>query len=490
MDIPGGQQFEGKTVEDMLYKIDHPDEDSNESGETPSEMLDDEGNKIRPDSEETGEESEGTEEEEGDEGDEGEDEEISEETGGWDEEEEDEDTELSPQDLIKRNITDFHRNQMKCLDRHFLAKPGEQLAFDNMMIDCNGKENIEIQRFYNDIDWQIKDFLRQGVRDQLRPGFCDKIFMQCFEYVQNIEVFMNLNYNVRKSIKCNLQILLDRIENENYISLREFALQLIYEYDDLLEVLETKKELMAHYFGAKEEQYTVEYGDHEALSISSEEEEETEKQEGEESSETSEDSEDKKIREQNEKDKEQIEKDEEKLKEFNEDPKNVFNNKSEDGDAPFIKEDDEPGLEDAIPGMENIPTEYPDRPKGNSAVEVDPDEKAEILKNKSPEEIKRDQELKAQAEALHLAYLDLNLIRHDFTKMQEDPEYNELEALEPTPEELQNSKAKDRGLKKKEKMQSKIQKRLHKALMRAEKKIEKRNGDVTWRNQSKLYKSI
>jgi hypothetical protein len=402
--------------------------------------------------------------------------------------EEDEDTELSPQDMIKRNITDFHRDQMKCLDRHFLAKPGEQLGFDKMMIDCNGINNIEIQRFYNDIDWQIKDFLRQGVRDQLRPGFCDKIFMQCYEYVQNIEVFMNLNYNVRKSIKCNLQILLDRIENENYISLREFALQLIYEYDDLLEVLETKKELMAHYFEAKEQQYTAEYGDHEGVSSLSEDEEESEKTGEHDSNESSEDSEEKRIKEENEKEKEEIEKEQERLKEFNEDPKNVFNNKSEDGDAPFVKEDPEPALTDVIPGMENIPTEYPDRPKGQAAVEVDPEEKAKILDKRTPEEIKQEKEMKAQAEAMHLAYNDLNLIRHDFQKMEEDSNYNELEALEPTVAELQGAKA--RGLKKQNKMEKKIQKKLHKALMRAERKIEKRNGEITWRNQSKLYKSI
>ena len=471
----------------MLYKIDHPDEDSNESGETPSELIDDEGNKIKLESEETGEESEeeheGEEEDEESVGEEGSEEEVSE--GGWDEHEEDEDLDLSPQDLIKKKITEFHREQMKCLDRHFLAKPGEQLSFERMMIDCNGKENLEIQRFYNDIDWEIKDFLRKGVRDQLRPGFCDKIFMQCFEYVQNIEVFMNRNFNVSKSIKANLKVLLDRIENENYISLREFAIQLIFEYDDLLDVLETKKELMAHYFESKEDQYKAEYGDDEGKSQISEEEEEHHEEESEEESE---DSEKKMLEEQNEKDKLAIEKEQQKLEEFNNDPKNIYNSKEESADEPFAKDEGEPSLNDIIPGMENLPTEYPDRPKGNSAIEVDEEERQKILDKKTPEEITQEKKEKAIQEAHRLAYKDLNDIREHFDKMEEDSNYNEDDELNPTDEELQRSKA--RKLKKESKIQKKIEKRLHKALMRAEKKIEKRDGLATWRNQSQLYKSV
>lgn len=400
--------------------------------------------------------------------------------------EEDEDLDLSPQDLIKRNITEFHKEQMKCLDRHFLAKPGEQLGFDVMMSDCNGKDNIEIQRFYNDIDWQIKDFLRQAIREQLRPGFCDKIFMQCYEYVQNIEVFMNLDYNVAKSIKSNLEIILDRIENDNYISLREFALQFIYEYDDLLDVLETKKELMAHFFEAKEDQYKAEYGDDEGKSHMSEEEEES----GEEGSEGSEsvDSEDERIREQNEKDKEEIDKDNEKKDEFENDTKNVFNDKSEDGDKPFTDHDKSPSLDDLVPGFENDQTDYPDRPQGNSAIEVDENEKQKILDKKTPEEIKREKDLAAHQHAMHLAYYDLNLIRRDIGKMEEDSNWNDLMDLEPTPEELSRSKV--RNLKKKEKIQNKIHKNLHRALMRAEKKIRKRDGGSSWRTQSKIFKSI
>ena len=484
-----GMQFGGKSVEDMLYKVDHPDEDSNESGETPSELIDDEGNKVKPDSEQSGsvsgEPSSGSEAgSEEDESEEASGEEEEGEEGAWDDQEEDEDLDLSPQDVIKRNITDFHREQMKCLDRHFLAKPGEQLAFEKMMIDCNGPENIEIQRFYNDIDWQIKDFLRQGVRDQLRPGFCDKIFMQCFEYVQNIEVFMNLNYNVRKSLKCNLDILLDRIENENYISLREFALELIYEHDDLLDLLEEKKELMAHYFEAKAEQYKSEYGDEEPASEVSEEEEES----GEQSEEgESVDSEEERIKEENEKEKEQIEEDQKRQDEFNNDTKNVYNDKEEDGDKPTPKDEEEPGLNDIIPGMENQPTEYPDRPKGNSAIEVDEEERNKILNNKSQEELKKEKDMQAKAEAMKLAYHELNMIREDFTKMEEDSNYNELQDLEPTPEEL--AKAKARNLKR-DRLQAKVQRKLHKALMRAERKIEKRDGKADWRTQSKMLKSV
>ena len=236
------RQFEDEDIHHVLEKIDNPDLKSYESHTTPSNMLDSEGNKLKngevnsnvsdplkeiekmeEEEEEKNKEEEGSHKkgenigedldaEEDFEKDmdmgslaahEEEDENGSDATPEIFKEEEDEDLELSVNEQIRHNITHYHIDSTNCLDDHFLKKPGEQLSYDAMTDDCFGENNLKLQKFYNDIDWQIKDYLRQEIRNILRPGHCDKIFMQCYEYIKNIELFSSLDYKIFESLKAN-----------------------------------------------------------------------------------------------------------------------------------------------------------------------------------------------------------------------------------------------------------------------------------------------
>jgi hypothetical protein len=342
-------------------------------------------------------------------------------------EEEDEDEELPLNEQIRVNITHFHTHSLNCLDDHFLKKPGEQLSYDKMMEDCYGEENIGLQRFYNDIDWQIKDYLRQTVRDILRPGHCDKVFMQCFEYIQNLEIFMSLDYNIFESLKSNLNILLENLEVETYNKLKELTKDTIVEYDEIRELLEEKKEFLANFFITKKEQYKAEYG---ALEPKDEDEEEELSEEHEESEHSDEDEDAETPKSDEEQKKEiqeqlnQMEKDEKK-KEFDEDTLNVFNDKQPDGDAPFNNSGQEPNLNDLVPGLDKQKTDFPGRPQGNAAIEVSEEDKKKDLKIIDPEQRAKDLEERRKEDVARRQFGEILQIRHELEQEEENSEYDE-----------------------------------------------------------------
>lgn len=451
------RQFEDEDVHHVLAKIEDPDLKSYMSYMTPSEQLDENGNKLKEGEEnshvsdplkeiEKMEEEEEEKQEEGDEENpendlsaeeefeegmdlEGEDEDQEEGSDATPEllkEEEDEDEELPLNEQIRVNITHFHTHSLNCLDDHFLKKPGEQLSYDKMMEDCYGEENIGIQKFYNDIDWQIKDYLRQTIRDILRPGHCDKVFMQCYEYIQNLEIFMSLDYNIFESLKSNLNFLLENIDVDTYNKLKELTKDTIVEYDEIRELLEEKKEFLANFFITKKDQYKAEYG---ALEPKDEDEEE-ESEEHEESEHSDEDEDEETPKSDEEQKKEiqeklnQMEQDEKK-KEFENDIYNVFNDKQPDGDAPFENKEQEPNLNDLVPGLDKQKTDYPDRPQGNAAIEVSEEDKKKALKVVDPEQRAKDLEERKKAEVAQRQYGEILQIRHELEQEEENSEYDE-----------------------------------------------------------------
>lgn len=385
---------------------------------TPSNLLDENGEKI-PKGELESESPKSEEESEPDEEAEEQEEEEEEE-----ESEEDEDPDLTEGDKIHRNITSFHRQQMKCIDRHFFKKPGEQLPWDSMMEDCNGEDNINIQKFYNDIEWQIRDMLRQSIRTKLRDGYCDEIFMQCFAYMRNIEIFMSMNYDVKKSMSANKKILLREVDTSNYMLIRDMLVEFVDEYADINEVLEEKKEFMANYFENKQTQYRKEYGKDE------EDEEEHEEEHGEEEEEdeeglTEEEREEAEVMLKEQSDKEQALEEQQKIEDQRNDTKNVYNDKEEDPDAPFEKIEEEPALEDAVPGYEKVPTEYGDRKQGNANIEVSDDDKQKANEDLEPEEIARLQRIENAEKAVKKPYDEIMEIRNELDEMDRNPDYDE-----------------------------------------------------------------
>ena len=385
---------------------------------TPSNLLDENGEKIpkgelESESVNPEEESEAEAEEE-----------AEEEADGEDQSEEDEDPDLTEGDKIHRNITSFHRQQMKCIDRHFFKKPGEQLPWDSMMEDCNGEDNIHIEKFYNDIEWQIRDLLRHSIRDKLREGYCDEIFMQCFAYMRNIEIFMSMDYDIKKSMSANKKILLREVDTSNYMLIRDMLVEFVDEYADLKEVLEEKKEFMAKYFENKQIQYRAEYGKDEEEEEEHEEEHDESEEEDEEGL-TEEEREEAEVMLKEQNDKEQALEEQQKIEDQRNDTKNVYNDKEEDPDAPFEQNEEEPALEDAVPGYEKTPTEYGDRKQGNANIEVTDEEKEKANEDMEPEEIIRLKRIENTEKAHRKPYDEIMEIRNELDEMDRNPDYDE-----------------------------------------------------------------
>ena len=476
----------------MLKKVDDPEFDTNASLTTPSNEIDSNGNKKESFSEESLSQME-KDMDEGDAEDELHTQEPSEdntedEEPDWLKDDVIDELDLSPEEVLKNNITSFHRNQMKCLDKHFFAKPGEQLSYEKMLIECNGEDNIQIQKFYNDIDWQAKDFLRQTLRESLRPGYCDKIFMQCYEFMQNLEVFMSLNYDLQKSVKANMNVLLDKIEVENYQTLREKSLEVIVMYKSIMDLLEEKKEFMAEYFKNKQNQYTNEYGEDEIIG---DEEETSHSEEPEDSEHSSEGSNSAQAKVENDKkaEKEALE-EREKIDEQNRDVLNVYNDKKADPDAPFEKNKSKPSLNDVVPGFEKTPTVYPERVRGSDTVEVDMDKMNQLMNSQSDQERADAAREKAVNDKINMEYNQIMEIRNDLDKQDKDKDFDDAKVFNPTPSDLLGTGSrnlKGKKLSKKKMKELKIQRKVQEMLAKDLKKVS-RKMNLRGKSKKKKYK--
>lgn len=109
------------------------------------------------------------------------------------------------EDVIKKNITDFHLSIFNCLDTHSRSDNFDQNSFLEISEDCIGHKRKRLIVFYNDISFQIKELFFNLVSKKLVNGICKQDFVLCMEYYRGLQLAAELGMNVEQTIKSNAE---------------------------------------------------------------------------------------------------------------------------------------------------------------------------------------------------------------------------------------------------------------------------------------------
>jgi hypothetical protein len=175
-------------------------------------------------------------------------------------------------EYLKHNITEFHDDIMKCIDGHFTRHPRDQIALESIIDDCVGEKAEKLAYYYNDIKYLTKKFFMDEVETIMFSGVCDDDYTKCVHFFKEIQLFVEMEYNIRKSLLQNTDIMEDLIGREKLEFYEYIIHDKVEEFVDIKALLQKKQQFLVNFIKMKREQYEQDY----PQKVESEEEEENE----------------------------------------------------------------------------------------------------------------------------------------------------------------------------------------------------------------------
>ena len=70
-------------------------------------------------------------------------------------------------------------------------------------------------RFYDDINFEIKEITKEKIKNSLKDNYCDDILFQCIAFFKTIDLFIVKDYDLLKSIELNRKEIERKVETEH-----------------------------------------------------------------------------------------------------------------------------------------------------------------------------------------------------------------------------------------------------------------------------------
>lgn len=156
---------------------------------------------------------------------------------------------------IIKNITDFHLHTILCMDNHERAPTFHALAFQEICDDCLGTRKRLLRSFYNDIEFQIKDFLFDGVKEVMRVGVCEKSFVDCIEFYRAIQLTAEMGLGMVATMRANGEAIANVIGEDKLNFLYLKTLSLMRDYEEIHRTLAQEKTKLVEVLAGKAENH-------------------------------------------------------------------------------------------------------------------------------------------------------------------------------------------------------------------------------------------
>lgn len=160
---------------------------------------------------------------------------------------------------ISRNITEFYDGVKECVSEHFKATPDEVLPFADLMDDCLGPSGKRLRAYELDINFLMKKFFVDKIFARLVDGFCDGDFTACVEFYRAVQLFLELEFDLKKTLTANRDSMLDTIPEDKLNFFVELSSQEIHEFKVLRVELSEKKAFLQNFLHVKKGQYAHDY---------------------------------------------------------------------------------------------------------------------------------------------------------------------------------------------------------------------------------------
>lgn len=171
----------------------------------------------------------------------------------------DNDTRISV-DKIRVEITDLHKNVKLCIDQHFEKDPKDMLPYAKILLDCAGENYAVILRFYNSVNFEVKEITKEKIKNKLKDGFCNDVLFECITFFKTFELFVDKDFDLMKSFEFNKKELERKIQPSNLTYLLELTADELGDYDTIREDLLNERKFLTDYFKERLEDYEAKYG--------------------------------------------------------------------------------------------------------------------------------------------------------------------------------------------------------------------------------------
>lgn len=161
---------------------------------------------------------------------------------------------------IREEIIDLHKNVKICIDEEFAKEPADILPFDEILRTCAGDNFAIIIRFYADVNFAIKEIIKERIKGELKNGFCDNILFMCIEYFKILESFMEKDYDIIKAIELNRPELEKKIDEDKLNYMVRLTEREVGDYNTVRQDLLDERRFLTEYFSEQFNAYKEKYG--------------------------------------------------------------------------------------------------------------------------------------------------------------------------------------------------------------------------------------
>lgn len=156
---------------------------------------------------------------------------------------------------IKAEASELHRVIKFCIDMEFSKEPEDMLDFQTIMELCAGYNYSIILRFFKEINYEVKETVKEKIKANMRSGFCDNSLYMCMDYFSMLDLFMDKDLSVMETMQANLPELERRIDKGKLEYMMRLSEQEIADYNIIKNDIADEKRFFDDYFGDKKTEY-------------------------------------------------------------------------------------------------------------------------------------------------------------------------------------------------------------------------------------------
>lgn len=109
--------------------------------------------------------------------------------------------------------------------------------------------------FYSDINFLVKEVTKEKIKNSLKENYCDGILFQCISFFKILDMFIDKDYDLMRSLEINKKEMQRKIEPHHLIYLTELTKKEMEDYDLIREDLMEERRFLIELFKEKLELY-------------------------------------------------------------------------------------------------------------------------------------------------------------------------------------------------------------------------------------------
>ena len=158
-------------------------------------------------------------------------------------------------DKIRNQIIDIHKNVKLCVEYEFSKQNEDLLPFADILRGCVGNDYSIVLKFYDDINAYIREVTKDNIKSQLRDGYCNEYLIECLDYFKIVELLIDKDFDLLKSIEFNSTELARKLGNPVLNKLRDLTETQLSDYSIIRQDLLDERKFLNEFFRERYDEY-------------------------------------------------------------------------------------------------------------------------------------------------------------------------------------------------------------------------------------------